>query len=124
MVVEHFNERIAKPLTPFHTIGSSIIYEEENNWTIGFELYYNGRQYLSAGSQTNDYWMTGFMVMKKFDNISLFLNFENFTDTKQSDFARLVNPPRKNPTFNEIWAPIDGFVFNGGIKITFTDWYN
>jgi iron complex outermembrane receptor protein len=35
----------------------------------------------------------------------------------QSDFEPSVLPPTNNPTFPDIWAPADGFVFNGGIKL-------
>jgi iron complex outermembrane receptor protein len=35
----------------------------------------------------------------------------------QSDFEPLVLPPVNNPVFPDIWAPTDGFVFNGGIKL-------
>ena len=49
--------------------------------------------------------------------LSLFVNFENFTNVMQSDFEPLVLPPTNNPTFPDIWAPTDGFVFNGGIKL-------
>ena len=59
----------------------------------------------------------GFMVMRYFKKLSLFINFENFTNVIQSDFEPLVLPPTSNPTFPDIWAPTDGFVFNGGFKI-------
>ncbi len=40
-------------------------------------------------------------------------------DTKGiAQFEPLVLPPTNNPTFTGIWAPTDGFVFNGGVKFS------
>ena len=48
---------------------------------------------------------------------SAFVNFENFTDRRQSRFSPLVLPPHENPEFPEIYAPTDGFIFSVGIII-------
>jgi iron complex outermembrane receptor protein len=45
------------------------------------------------------------------------VNFENFTDRRQSRFSPLVLPPHENPIFPEIYAPTDGFIFSVGIII-------
>jgi len=55
--------------------------------------------------------------MRMFERFSVFINFENFTNTNQSQFEPLVLPPNNNPTFPDIWAPTDGFVFNAGVKL-------
>lgn len=57
------------------------------------------------------------MLVRMFESFSLFINFENFTNTHQSAFEPLVLPPLNNPTFQDIWAPTDGFIFNAGIKV-------
>ena len=103
-----------KPLTPRHSAGAVLVYEQHEKWRIGLESYYTGRQYLSDYSRTRDFWIVGFMAMRQFKHVSLFLNFENFVDTRQSKFQDIVIPPFTNPTFAEIWAPMDGFVVNGG----------
>ena len=90
------------------------MYEVEEKWRIGYEVYYTGEQLLSDNSKTRDYWMMGFMVMREFERLSLFINFENFTDARQSRYQDMVLPPHSDPTFTEIWAPTDGFVANGG----------
>ncbi len=108
-----------KPLTPKHTAGAVFMYEEEDKWRIGYELYYTGPQFRSDYSKTTDYWIMGFMILRKFEKISLFLNFENFTDTRQSRYQSMITPPHTNPGFTEIWAPTDGFVANGGFIINF-----
>lgn len=106
-----------QPLTPRSMAGFVLIYELEDNWSAGYELYYTGQQFDNNFDQKSDYWTMGFMVMKHFEHITLFANFENFTNTIQTNFEPLVNTPISNPTFNDIWAPTPGFVFNGGVKI-------
>ena len=73
---------------------------------------------LADGTQTEGYWITGVMAERRFGPARLFLNFENFLDTKQSNYAPVVLGPRADPRFAEIWAPMDGFIINGGIKYT------
>jgi len=49
--------------------------------------------------------------------LSVFINLENFTDTRQSKYKNVVSGSLLNPTFDEIWTHTEGFVINGGIKI-------
>ena len=112
---DNINEQ--QPLTPQSMAGFVLIYELEDNWSAGYELYYTGQQFDNSFDKKSDYWTMGFMVMKHFQHITIYANFENFSNTIQSDFEPLVNAPISNPTFNDIWAPTQGFVFNGGVKI-------
>ena len=105
------------PLVPRGKLNSALIYEKEEVIKLGLEAYFTGRQYLSDGTKTPSYSEFGFMAEKIFRKFSLYVNFENFTGTRQSKFKRVVNSPRSNPTFDEIWTHTEGFVFNGGIKI-------
>ena len=57
----------------------------------------------------------GFMAMRTFGRFSIYTNFENFTDTKQQNYQSMVIPPHNNPSFTDIWAPTDGFIFNTGV---------
>ena len=106
-----------KPLTPKHNAGFVLFYEIEEKWSIGYELYFTGSQFDEMYEAKSEFWTMGFMVMRYFERFSMFINFENFTDVIQSDYEPLVLPPTNNPSFPDIWAPTDGFVFNGGIKI-------
>lgn len=106
-----------KPLTPKHTIGMVSMYEIEDKWSAGYELYYTGIQIDESYASKPDYWTMGFMVMRYFKRITLFINFENFTNVIQTDFEPLVQPPTNNPKFSDIWSPTDGFVFNAGFKL-------
>ncbi len=106
-----------KPLTPKHSAGAVLMFDQEEKWSIGYELYYTGWQYDEAYDRKPNYWVMGFMIMRHFERFSVFVNFENFGDTKQTNFEPLVLPPYNNPVFTDIWAPTDGFVMNGGIRI-------
>ena len=109
--------RQQKPLTPKHNFGAALMFEQDDGWRIGFECYYIDHQWLYDRERTPDYWMAGFMIMREFEKASVFLNFENFTDVKQSNYGPVYTPPRNSPVFSEIWAPMDGFVANAGFKI-------
>ena len=115
--LQYDNINKQKPLTPKHNAGFVLMYETEEKWSVGYELYYTSSQYDGLYDQKPDFWIMGFMVMRYFKKLSLFINFENFTNTIQSDFEPLVLPPVSNPTFPDIWAPTDGFIFNGGFKL-------
>ena len=103
-----------KPLTAKHNAGSVLMYESEK-WRIGYETYYTGKQLLSNGVGTTDFVIMGLLAMRNFKWGSAFVNFENFTDRRQSRFTPLVLPPHENPTFPEIYAPTDGFIFSVGV---------
>lgn len=105
-----------KPLTAKHNAGSVLMYESEK-WRIGYETYYTGKQFLSNGTETTDFITMGLLVMRNFKLGSVFVNFENFTDRRQSRFSPLVLPPHENPVFPEIYAPTDGFIFSVGLII-------
>ena len=102
-----------KPLTAKHNAGSILMYESDK-WRIGYETYYTGKQFLSNGTVTTDFVTMGLLVMRNFKLGSVFVNFENFTDRRQSRFSPLVLPPHENPVFPEIYAPTDGFIFSVG----------
>ena len=103
-----------KPLTARHNAGSVIMYESPV-WRLGFETYYTGTQILPDGSNSNDYITMGLLIMRNFKWGTIFTNFENFTDRRQSRFSPLVLPPQENPTFPDIYAPTDGFIFSIGV---------
>lgn len=105
-----------KPLTAKHNAGSVLMYESEK-WRIGYETFYTGKQFLSNGTETTDFVTMGFVAMRNFKWGTIFTNFENFTDRRQSRFSPLVLPPHDNPVFPEIYAPTDGFIFSVGVII-------
>jgi len=108
----------ALPLTPTHKTYTVLVYEKHGKGRIGIEAYYTGPQRLTDDSKTKGYWITGIMAERKFGPASFFLNFENMLDTKQSNFSPVVLGVVQNPHFADIWAPMDGFIVNGGVKYT------
>ncbi|MBF8962158.1 TonB-dependent receptor plug domain-containing protein [Pontibacter sp. FD36] len=115
---QHYNGEVNDmPLTPKHRVNTVLMLEKEDNFRIGLEAYYFSPQRLTDGSRGRDYWINGVMIEKMFERFSLFLNFENIFDTRQSRFGSIYTGSMRNPDFNEIYAPVDGRVINGGIKL-------
>ena len=115
----HFNGSYSVvPITAKHRINSILMFERENNIRIGLEAFYVSSQTLSNGFRTRDYWIFGLSVQKWWGKFIPFINFENFTDTRQTRFGNIYTGSAINPEFMEIYAPLDGFIFNGGLKIS------
>jgi iron complex outermembrane receptor protein/outer membrane receptor for ferrienterochelin and colicins len=105
------------PLVPKNKLNTALIYEKEGAIKLGLEAYFTGKQYLSDGTRTPAFSEVGFMAEKIFKKFSLFINFENFTDTRQSKYKNVVNGSHLDPTFDQIWTHTEGFVVNGGVKV-------
>ena len=107
------------PLTPRHKVNSALVFEEHENFKAGIEAHHTGRQTLTNCSGTKSYTLIGIFGEKTFGKLSLFVNAENITDVKQGNFGPVVLPPFTNPDFAEVYASLEGRVFNGGIKVRF-----
>ena len=105
------------PLTPKHRINSVLMYEIEDKWKVGLEAYYFSPQKLNDGTMGKDYVICGLMAEKIWERFSLYANFENFLDTRQTRFDSIYTGTISNPVFKDIYAPLDGFVVNLGIKL-------
>lgn len=116
----HFNSTKSWfPLTARHRLNNVLMYEVEGKLKIGAEAYYYSPQKLSDGAMGKFYWTFGLMGEKTWKCFSIFVNFENLTDTRQTKFDAIYTGSISNPSFRDIYAPVDGFVVNGGIKIKF-----
>ena len=116
----HFgNAKEWLPLTAKHRLNNVLMYEIEDKLKIGLEAYHFSRQRLSDGSFGKPYWITGFMAEKIWERFSLFINFENFTNTRQTKFDSIFTGTIEAPVFRDIYAPVEGFVVNGGVKLRF-----
>ncbi len=104
-------------LTARHRLNNVLIYEIEDKLKLGLEAYYYSPQQLNDGQMGKSYWLTGFMAEKLWEKFSVFINFENFTDTRQTRFDTIYTGSIDNPVFRDIYAPVEGFVMNGGVKI-------
>ncbi len=108
---------VGNPLTARHRLNNVLMYEVEDEWKLGGEAYYYSEQRLTDGRRGKPYWILGFMAEKLWEDFSLYINFENFTDTRQTRFDSIYTGNISSPVFRDIYAPLDGFVINGGIKI-------
>jgi len=114
----HFNNVISDlTLTPHHSLKGDLLYALPGKWRIGVDYEFKSGQTLSAGRITKSYWTFGAVVERMWKQYTLFCNTENFTNVKQTNFESLISGPYTTPQFTEVWAPLDGFVINGGIKV-------
>jgi len=119
-VKQHYNGIESKyPLVARHRLNNVLMFEIEDKLKIGLEAYYTGPQLLNDGANGKSYWITGLMIEKLWEKFSMFINFENFSDTRQTKFDSIYTGTTQDPKFRDIYAPLEGFVINGGIKLKF-----
>lgn len=112
------------PLTPRHAAGIVGMWEAEGQGRVGLELYYTGRQELDENpyrTRSRPYFVTGLLVERRFGNARVFVNAENLLDTRQTGFDPLVLPERspEGRWTTDAWAPLEGRVFNAGVRYEF-----
>ncbi|WP_144605823.1 TonB-dependent receptor [Algoriphagus algorifonticola] len=119
-VIQSFqNQSSPYPLVAKHRLNNVLMYEKHDNFWIGLEAYYYSPQLLNDGETGESFWIMGLMTEKKLgESFSLFLNFENFLDTRQTRFDTIFTGNISDPQFRDIYAPVDGFVINGGFKLS------
>jgi outer membrane receptor for ferrienterochelin and colicins len=115
-------QRVDVPLTPRHSFGVVGMWEEEDAGRIGIECYYTGQQRLEFSpfrSSSQPYLILGVLAEKRLGKFRLFINAENLTDVRQTKWDPLVRPvPGADGRRTvDAWAPLDGRVFNGGIRL-------
>lgn len=112
------------PLTPQHSAGIVGMWERENTGRIGLECYYTGRQRLEGNpyrSESKPYVVFGAIVERKVGPVRLFLNAENLSNIRQTRWNSLLLPTRRvdGRWTVDAWAPLEGRVFNGGVRFHF-----
>ena len=111
-------------LTPKHSAGAVIMWEEHGSHLVGFEAYYTGTQHLENNPYRNKseaYWHLGLLGQITFGRVSYFLNAENLLNVRQTKTDSLVLP-QQDPSgrwTTDIWSRNDGFTVNAGIRIKF-----
>lgn len=111
-------------LTPRHSAGFVGTWERENNARIGVEAYYTGVQRLDDNpyrTTSEPYVLFGFLVEKHFGRYKAYLNAENLGNVRQTNYDPLLRPTRgvDGRWTTDAWAPLDGRVFNGGVRMSF-----
>ena len=100
------------PLIARNKLATVIAYEFNDHFRVGIESAYTGKQFLDNGTQTQDYLFTAIMMRYGFKKVSFVANCENLFDYGQNKNNPVVFAPYTNPSFPEIWAPLDGRVIN------------
>jgi iron complex outermembrane receptor protein/outer membrane receptor for ferrienterochelin and colicins len=102
------------PLTPKNRMAFTLLRAfEETGWRVGIEASYNGKQIRFDESKTPGYLFTAAMIEKKLnEKVKFVLNGENLFDYRQSRIEPIFTGSITNPSFKELWAPIDGRVIN------------
>ena len=104
-------------LIPQNRLTTTLAYEDdEEGWKTGLEAFYFGNQFLDNGDKTPDYWLLGASVQKQFGHFTIALNIENLLDVRQTRYENIVSGSINNPTFSELYAPLDGIVGNMVLK--------
>jgi len=106
------------PLIAKHKFATVITYELSESFKIGLESAYTGKQYLDNGSNTKPYLFMAMMIRYTKGKASIVLNCENLFDKRQNKNGSIIIPPLTNPSFPEIWAPLDGRVINLSVHLT------
>jgi len=96
-----------------------VAYEFSDNFRTGVEASYTGKQYLDNGAVTPGYLFAAAMMRYDIKNVALVLNCENLFDYRQTKKESIVLGSSTNPSFKQIWAPIDGRVINLSVRINF-----
>jgi iron complex outermembrane receptor protein len=116
--------RRAVGLTPNHTAGMVAMWERHGRGRLGIEAYYTGGQPLYDNpyrSEGRPYLELGLMGEVIFGDVSVFLNLENLLNVRQTKYDPMVRP-RRAPDGQwtvDAWAPTEGFVVNGGVRLKF-----
>lgn len=112
------------PLTPKHTAGLVGMWEEHGKGRIGIEAYYTGEQALDDNpyrTRSRPYLHLGILGEITLGKVSLFANAENLLDVRQTKYDPLLLPQRaaSGQWTVDAWAPLEGFILNGGIRLRF-----
>jgi iron complex outermembrane receptor protein len=112
------------PLTPAHVASFNAIWEDEARGRIGLECYYVGRQPLDENpyrTEGSAHVLFGALLERRLGRARVFLNLENLGNVRQTRFDPLLLPTRAGDCrwTVDAWAPLDGFVANGGVRFAF-----
>jgi outer membrane receptor for ferrienterochelin and colicins len=110
-------------LTPRHSAGLVGMWEDEDG-RVGLEVYYTGAQRLEVNpyrTESRPYVSIGVLAEKRVGRMRVFVNAENISDVRQTRWDPVVRPTQgvDGRWTVDAWAPLDGRVFNAGIRVGF-----
>ena len=105
------------PLNSPHQGSAVLMFEEHGSYRLGFESYFYSSQKLNDTTTGRGYTIFGIMGEKTWGSFTVFANFENIFDTRQTRYGPIFTGSRNQPQFRDIFAPLEGRYVNAGIKI-------
>jgi iron complex outermembrane receptor protein len=125
----HSREGVAEdrgdvPLTPRHSAGLVAMWESAERGRVGVEASFTGTQRLEDNpyrTSSVGYVLFGGLIERRIGRIRLFVNAENLGGVRQTHWDPLLRPSQASDGrwTVDAWAPLDGRVFNGGIRVAF-----
>lgn len=107
----------ALTLVPRHSVNGSFGYRNAENWAFNVYGNWNASQWLLAGMESPAVLLVGVNAERTIRQFTFFLNASNLLDMRQSKDESMLTFPYNTPQFTQVWAPLDGFYFNGGLRI-------
>jgi iron complex outermembrane receptor protein len=110
-------------LTPRHSAGV-IAAAEGHRGRIGVQVLLTGEQRLDRNpyrSASEPYAVAGLLGEYRFGRWRVFVNADNLTDVRQTDWDPIARPARDidGRWTVDVWAPLKGRVINGGLRVLF-----
>jgi len=117
-------DRSPLALTPKHSAGLVVMWEEHGSHLLGFEAYYTGTQQLENNPyqlRSKPYWHLGLLGQITIGQVSFFVNAENLLNVRQTKEHSLVLPEQaaSGRWTTDIWSRNDGFTVNAGLRFQF-----
>src|SRR6476661_1826475 len=100
------------PLAARHKLATVATQELGGHLALGIEASYTGQQYLDDGSTRPGYPVLAALLRYTTGPWTFILNGENLLDYRQTRREAVALGDRTNPYFPELWAPVEGRVFN------------
>lgn len=113
------------PMTPRSEAGLDLALEEDEAGAyVALEVLYTRLQSLDDNpyrSISRPYVTYGLLGSKRFGRATVFLNVENLSNVRQSQYDPIVRPSPGAGARRAVpaWAPLDGRIVNGGLRYAF-----
>jgi outer membrane receptor for ferrienterochelin and colicins len=112
------------PITPEHVGELAWIWEDEARGRVGIEVSYTGTQRLEHDpyrESSPSYIEVSALAELRIKEARIFVNAVNLGNVRQTRFDPLLLPSRDadGRWTTDLWAPLEGRVFNAGLRIEF-----